>query len=222
MKTKDRFNLSHVIGFFVGIVVTVIFNWIVFKDPKRITAPGVATLVAMCTFTLALWSASQVRKWLDNKINEKAFKQTEKILELIETSFESIDPLYKHIVRMLRCSEKSKHIDLGEYNRKKIIEGIDKMDQFSMNLTMATSMLKYWNVGLTEKGANAMNTLLDALDEIQKIISEIKPDSINLYDKLKLSHDKFDETVKVIRTLSSSHYYDIFTHDVTSHSKKIN
>ncbi|HGG8858678.1 TPA: hypothetical protein ACJJWP_004377, partial [Enterobacter roggenkampii] len=67
MKIKDRFNLSHVVGFFVGVVVTVIFNWVVFKDPKRITAPGVAALVAMSTFTLALWSASQVREWLSNK-----------------------------------------------------------------------------------------------------------------------------------------------------------
>ncbi len=74
MKFKNKFNLSHVAGFFVGVVVTVAFNWIVFKEPKRVTAPGVAALVAICTFTLALWSAFKVNKWVASKVNEKHLK----------------------------------------------------------------------------------------------------------------------------------------------------
>ena len=51
MKIKDRFNLSHIFGFVVGIVTTIAINWIPFKDPKRVTAPGLAALVALCTFS---------------------------------------------------------------------------------------------------------------------------------------------------------------------------
>ncbi|WP_129343886.1 hypothetical protein [Enterobacter roggenkampii] len=112
MKIKDRFNLSHVVGFFVGVVVTVIFNWVVFKDPKRITAPGVAALVAMSTFTLALWSASQVREWLSNKINETGYKQCELIIEKLRRIIVNLYYI-RHFFTRLRGANKNN----GEFDR---------------------------------------------------------------------------------------------------------
>lgn len=83
MNKKNIFNLSHIIGFFIGVLVTIIINWLLFKDPKKITAPGVASLVAICTFSLALYSAYQVKKWLNSKINETAFKKSDEFLSIL-------------------------------------------------------------------------------------------------------------------------------------------
>lgn len=68
---------SFIVGVFCGTVLTLVFNWIIFKSPKTVTAPGVAALLSICTFSLALWSAFKVDKWLKNKINETAFKKAD-------------------------------------------------------------------------------------------------------------------------------------------------
>ncbi|HHH1497821.1 TPA: hypothetical protein ACPZSC_004261, partial [Yersinia enterocolitica] len=78
---KLKFYLSHVLFFFFGVMVTVVLLWVLYKDPTRITAPALAALTAMCTFLLALWSAFKVNKWLNSKVNEKAFKRTEEFLD---------------------------------------------------------------------------------------------------------------------------------------------
>lgn len=85
MNKKNHLNISHIVGFFFGVVVTVLINWIIFKDPKKITAPGVASLMAICTFSLALYSAFQLKKWVNSKVNEKAFKRSEELLDEFST-----------------------------------------------------------------------------------------------------------------------------------------
>lgn len=148
MKLKDNFNLSHVIGFFVGVVVTVIFNWIVFKDPKRVTAPGVAALVAICTFSLALWSASQVKKWLNNKINETAYKQAEISMELLRAIIIDLFNVSSHLKRLMEANQHN-----GEYARildnlkpihESCIENINK-------LIVVIELLPSWNINLIHK-----------------------------------------------------------------------
>lgn len=143
MKIKDRFNLSHVVGFFVGIVVTVIFNWVVFKDPKRITAPGVAALVAMSTFTLALWSASQVREWLSNKINETGYKQCELIIEKLRRVIVNLYYI-RHFFTRLRGANKNN----GEFDRiaKELSPIFEEYIQNSSELITAMESLPSWKI----------------------------------------------------------------------------
>lgn len=143
MKFKNKFNLSHVAGFFVGIVVTVIFNWIVFKDPKRVTAPGVAALVAMCTFTLALWSAFKVNKWLNSKINETAYKQAEMSMELLRNIIIDLFHISGCFNRLRTANETN-----GEY--KRLLEDLKpRYERFMENFNsfiIVTDSLSSWNI----------------------------------------------------------------------------
>lgn len=109
MKKYDTLNISHIIGFFTGILITIAINWITFKDPKEITAPGVASLVAICTFSLALYSAYQVKKWLDSKINETAFKKTDEFINELCTINNKIEELIFSIKKLRFAKEKKEY-----------------------------------------------------------------------------------------------------------------
>lgn len=223
MKIKDKLNLSHVAGFFIGVVVTVAFNWIVFKDPKRVTASGVAALTAMCTFLLALWSAFKVNKWLNSKFNDAAFKQTEKILGYIESSFTEIRPLLDMIAKLSDTK-------ISTYeNEKKLIAEIkqktESIETFCNNAVMSTYMLKYWDANLTKEG----NILLD--DFITKV-RELLKKSITIteaYDTETLGKElvefniiAHDFTYSLDRLISAK-YKELFEHNVkaTSPLKKV-
>lgn len=183
MKTKDRFNLSHVIGFFVGIVVTVIFNWIVFKDPKRITAPGVATLVAMCTFTLALWSAFKVNKWLNSKINETAYKQAEISMELLRNVI--IDLFHiSHCFKRLRIA----NVKNGEYERilNDLRPRYEKYIENFNNLLIVTDSLPSWNIIPIHKAIVTQSSKLMHKNNFASIVKS----SIALLSSDEIKYDK--------------------------------
>ncbi|WFX59774.1 hypothetical protein NFK08_07045 [Enterobacter roggenkampii] len=223
MKIKDRFNLSHVVGFFVGIVVTVIFNWVVFKDPKRITAPGVAALVAMCTFSLALWSAFKVEKWLNNKINDKAFKQTEKILEYYEDFSEIVSPLRLVLVEIETMEKMYGKFVMTEKQKKELNEHCIIVSDYNDKITMSIIMLKYWKTSLTETGQEHANHLEDALRNFTMTAMTIldknkNPEFKNAIQETSMFYMK---SIIKLREILDLGYDEMFIHNVTSPSKKV-
>jgi hypothetical protein len=80
-KQFERVKLLHIKSLFVGVLLTEFITWLLFKNPKKITAPGLSATVAVCALLLAIYSAYQVKKWVNSKINEKAFKRSEELLE---------------------------------------------------------------------------------------------------------------------------------------------
>lgn len=172
MKLKDKFNLSLVAGFFVGVIVTVAFNWIVFKDPKRVTAPGVAALVAGCTFSLALYTAMKVKKWMDIKHNDLAYKHTERIRdELISLSIN----LVKLSNTMFFCNPNN--IEISDTNRKQAIvkrnrDSLSEINEIS-NIQAATInvMLEFnpmYSVTLTGEGFLKLDKLIKDIASLTK------------------------------------------------------
>ncbi|ELY6083888.1 hypothetical protein SNO26_003107, partial [Cronobacter sakazakii] len=77
----ERVKLLHIKSLIVGVLLTEFITWLLFKNPKKITAPGLSATVAVCALLLAIYSAYQVKKWVNSKINEKAFKRSEELLE---------------------------------------------------------------------------------------------------------------------------------------------
>ena len=67
----------------IGALLTEGITWLLYKDFKKITAPGLSAIVAVIALSLAIYSAYQVKKWVNSKIKEKAFKRTEELLEEI-------------------------------------------------------------------------------------------------------------------------------------------
>lgn len=213
MKIKQHLNISHITGFFVGVIITVIFNWVVFKDPKKITAPGVTSLVAMCTFALALYSASQLKLWLNSKINDKAFKQTEKILEYIEGSNEAVDPIYQQYKTLKQTIGMHGLVKFDGDLSDLLILNSQKLMTYCDNLTMSILMLKYWNVKLKEDSGK-ISDYVGYLRDINKEMLQLQ--HINDPDEFKsnilLIGKKFNASFQSLDSLLKSSYDQLFDH----------
>ncbi|ELV2795181.1 hypothetical protein QNS20_001375, partial [Enterobacter ludwigii] len=80
----ERLSLSHIRWMIIGVLLTEFITWILYKNPKKITAPGLSAIVAVCALILAVYSAYQVKKWVNGKVNEKGFKKCEAIIDNIQ------------------------------------------------------------------------------------------------------------------------------------------
>ncbi|KAE8275691.1 hypothetical protein GXP72_07065 [Enterobacter sp. SES19] len=79
-----NFKLSHISWMIVGVFLTEFITWVLYKTPKKITAPGFSAIVAACALSLAVYSAYQLTKWIKSKVNDKGFKKCEAIIDKIQ------------------------------------------------------------------------------------------------------------------------------------------
>lgn len=171
-KLKFDFRLSHILFFFFGVMVTVVLLWILYKDPTRITAPALAALTAMCTFLLALWSAFKVNKWLNSKVNDAAFKQTEKIIETIAEimiHISKIKPNQLKVKKILNTITNSVKEPIKNIcNELKIIDSL--IDRLSIQI----NGLKYFNAELTKDGEAYLDGINNIFNRYSKQIYELQ------------------------------------------------
>ena len=80
---RKKINSNTLVAFAVGVIFTILFNLVVNKEPFKIDSDSISALANVGTFLVAMAAALQVKKWLDGKVNEAAFKQTQNILESI-------------------------------------------------------------------------------------------------------------------------------------------
>lgn len=222
-KLKFDFRLSHILFFFFGVIVTVVLLWVLYKDPTRITAPALAALTAMCTFLLALWSAFKVNKWLNSKVNDAAFKQTEKVLGYIESSYTEIRPLLSMVAKL---SQTRVSIYENEQNLiAEIKQKIESIEMFCNNAVMSTYMLKYWDANLTKEGDKLLDDFVTKVRELLKKSITIT----ETYDKKSFGNELLEFNVIVddftysLNRLLSAKYKELFEHNVkpTLPSKKV-
>lgn len=223
-KLKFDFRLSHILFFFFGIMVTVVLLWVLYKDPTRITAPALAALTAMCTFLLALWSAFKVNKWLNSKVNDAAFKQTEKVLGYIENSNKVVDPIHRNFLNIKTMESQFGLFKFNESGTKELIILSKNVDTYCDDLSMSIMMLKYWNSELSKQGNKFIYDFINSLRLISKMILNL-PDT-NDAEEFKKNiigiQDKFNESFLKLSMVLKFNYNELFTHNVkpTSPSKK--
>ncbi|WPU21430.1 hypothetical protein RI049_15230 [Cedecea neteri] len=82
MKNKiiKMISTNNIVAFATGVIFTIFFNLIVNKEPFEINSDSVSALANVGTFLVALIAALQVKKWLNSKINETAFKKSEEFI----------------------------------------------------------------------------------------------------------------------------------------------
>lgn len=135
--------------FFLGGGVTIAINWWLFKDPKRVTAPGVSVFLASCTFALALYSASQVKKWLNSKVNEKAFKRTEEFLDEISNQA-LLSAKLQHLMYRIKNQKKFSNQIFSNINDE--LEPLLKdLSTSNTSQTLKTYTFAHWQVRLKGK-----------------------------------------------------------------------
>ncbi|MFB5745650.1 hypothetical protein ACE38U_12270 [Cedecea sp. S5-13] len=236
-KLRDDFQLSHVAWFFVGILATVAFQWIVYKDPKQVTAPGISTLVAMSAFMLALWSAFKVNKWLNNKVNESGFKQTEKILESISKIHTSSRIILENcktlsstdiIDALANQSEGIKNNSTRVLSdiRENIVKQTKTCEETNLQLQVFIYELPMWNITLKNKAienniiniTSATKIFTDKCNEIEEQVNKK-----NIHYVLTISNEITNEFHPILfehlKPVLLKNYHEIFT-PVTSPSKK--
>jgi len=217
MKIKgilNYFRLSHIAWFFSGVVITVVFNWIVFKDPKRITAAGVSTLIAASAFLLALWSAFKVNKWLNTKINDAAFNQTLKIVEHIEKYHEFMEPLRAQLAGLPKATRIFDFHKFSEEEIKELNKNCQQAMAFCDRLTISVTMLKYWNAGLSKIGESYINEITEEILSIISIAKSI-PNQKNAHDydeTIKKASNNYLNSYEEIKKIASSNYDNSFKH----------
>lgn len=230
-KLNFVFRLSNILFFFFGIMVTVILLWVLYKDPTRITAPALAALTAMCTFLLALWSAFKVNKWLNSKVNEKAFKRTEEFLD-------SIIDLTRSLAKVYYICNELKHTNLDRLkNDKYLVKEAESylLDYFNASLTVITyeNTFRHWDIKfLREKHHRAIMKRVNNASAIARnllvLIMNInisKRDSDDLLIIKKASSDikgLIDSCSPLLDSFIKLKYDQVFDHDKkpTSPTKK--
>lgn len=213
-------------------MVTVVLLWILYKDPTRITAPALAALTAMCTFLLALWSAFKVNKWLNSKVNDSAYKQTEKIIESISkihfssrVILDDCDLIYAINSQMPSINVNAKK---ALNNKSKSIEKHTQIcNEMNLQLQILTYELPMWNIKLKneEMKTNILNIIASAvkfIDHCDELKS--KTNEKDLHHAISISKEIIKNyhpiLVEHINSIVTKQYGDIFE-TITSPVEKV-
>ncbi len=219
MKIKNPLSklcVSHIAWFFVGVVITVTFNWLVFKDPKRITAAGVSSLVGISAFLLALYSAHKVQLWLNSKISDKAFRHTERIIEEIEKTFLYLFKINKDTNKLSPFVALTNPEQIEIRHNIKII--VAELQESKSKIILLVDMLKYWNSKLTDEGSHKLGSALKSTSvyyySILDYIDSIEKNKKNYHEKITAYELAIGKTLDDFNKLISISYNELFTHNV--------
>ena len=221
MKKKIILNClspSHIAWLLSGVLLAEGTNWLLYKDIKRVTAPGLSSLVAVCALVLAIYSAFQVKKWLGNKVNEKGFKKCEEIID--QLSEISIGLTYINI-KLSYVLEMNKRIEISQQEFKADLDTlyhdtyqeIENYIDIALKTYVLQKELYVWNFKMNPKFdtwnihqntvnySNALNTFYFAI-----VHNDYKLE----YDMAELQKT-YVELIKSIKPFHRNSFNDIFT-----------
>lgn len=203
---------SHIIIFVSGIISTTIFNLLVNKEPFKIDSDSISALANVGTFLVALIAALQVKKWLDNKINERAFKQCDKIIDIIENSHKDIAPLFQQFSEMKRLVAMVGPVELDQKEKDKIDKNTISVDIFCNTLSMNIGMLDIWKVQLTENKQKQISNFISSMRLASLKLKELKLKTNDLEEKIRVIDELFKDGFSNLNAFIKGTYVDIFDH----------
>lgn len=213
----DRFKVSHIIWMFLGVFLTEFITWLLYKTPKKITAPGFSAVVAACALSLAVFSAYQVTKWTKGKINEKGFKKCETIIDKIqEIAMEVIK--INFIIEQLFITKK---VIINEGKYKEVIENLnnekEKLKETLLEIHTHELHLQIWGFEISKDySLKEFNEIL--VDFVAAINITIKNSKhlmlIGEYKEADKDRERYDSCLKRVSdfmdTINSSSFDDVF------------
>lgn len=145
-----RFSLSHIRWMIIGVMLTEFITWLLYKNPKKITAPGLSAIVAVCALILAVYSAYQVKKWINGKVNDKGFKKCESIIDKIQEIAMEMLKVNSEIGKLFQMNlvviDESNHVLVMENLEK----SIDNMKLLALELHTNAMHLNIWGFEIAE------------------------------------------------------------------------
>lgn len=221
--TLNKIKLSHIVCMLIGVLLTEGITWLLYKDFKKITAPGLSAIVAVIALSLAIYSAYQVKKWVNSKIKEKAFKRTEELLEEIS----KMAVILARLKYLMMEIKNLKH--LSEISASKLSSEIknqqEKYFESISNQILAVHSFSNWGVIFTIRKIydkarihlthtqNECNHIRDKLNK--EIIKAKKNETVNIEEiKFQAKHiiSRIDAAGYILDGIIKMKYEKIFKH----------
>lgn len=213
----DRIILSHIAWMIAGVLLTEFITWLLYKNPKKITAPGLSAIVAVCALLLAVYSAYQIKKWINGKINEKGFKKCEAIMDKIQELAMAavrinsvIDHLY--ITKKIEVNENHYNNVIEKLNKEK-----EKVRESMLEMHTHELHLKMWGFEISEKYSlsNFNKILVSYLKSINLTIKNSKQLLLTgQYNEAIDDKTRYKEAVQelsdFLETINDSSFHEIF------------
>lgn len=227
-KVKEILNKlqpSHIAWLLAGVLLAEGFNWLLYKDIKRVTAPGLSSLVAVCALVLAIYSAFQVKKWMDNKVNEKGFKKCEEIIdqlgdmqvELTYANLKLTNTLEQNKTKKILQQEYKKEVDKSYNETNKEIEK-------NINIILKTYSLQkqlyVWNFEMRSNFDtwDILENILRYSDSLDECYNSIVNQDYKGESDVTSLNESFTALMKTIKMFHTNRFKDIF---ITSPAKKV-
>lgn len=175
----ERINLSHIRWMIIGVLLTELITWLLYKNPKKITAPGLSATVAVCALILALYSAYQVKKWVSGKVNEKGFKKCEAIIDKTQEIAMAVARIDSEIQGLHNMNLVI--LEATKYNEKveKILKQREVITDAVLEIYTHEMHLKIWGFEISEK--HSLNQLTDSIKPYKKAIDSTLGNSKKYY-----------------------------------------
>lgn len=175
----ERINLSHIRWMIIGVLLTEFITWLLYKNPKKITAPGLSATVAVCALILALYSAYQVKKWVSGKVNEKGFKKCEAIIDKTQEIAMAVARIDSEIQGLHNMNLVI--LEATKYNEKveKILKQREVITDAVLEIYTHEMHLKIWGFEISEK--HSLNQLTDSIKPYKKAIDSTLGNSKKYY-----------------------------------------
>lgn len=203
MKNTNLTILHLLIAFFSGIITSQLYYYLLYKNPKVVTAPGLTSLIAFCTFTLALITANT---WLKSKIKDSAYKNTEMAQDYLGKVTIDMFQLRYYSLRLSKISPRNlKEIDRIHPELKKTYEDfranfaklaiyIEQLPAFEHTFLKKHILKKISDRILKLNAMNNLTTLLAIIDQ------KTTPISVESLTDLKF------RATEVVNVLNSTTY----------------
>ncbi|WP_164092430.1 hypothetical protein [Kluyvera georgiana] len=192
-----------------GIAATIIFNWLLFKDPKEVTADGVSAITSIGILIIGIFG---IHSWLQSKIRDNGFKQSEKIIQYIEESYIVIEPLYSNLTTLCDHWYHFGPLEISKAEKDKMDDIRVNVESYCNKLTMACNILQYWNLKLTEDGKRIFKfiEILRRLAKTDIMIVKITAGA-EIKQSVNQKNNDFNELFEILTSILRSNYQDIFT-----------
>lgn len=210
--------LHCIASFLIGSYTVLLINFFWFDN--HITPPGVSAFVASCALLFTVYAAFKVKAWSEQKMNDKAFKVAEDIIEDFIMTYKHFSFSSGYLLQFLERNNLRDfyitHRDLENYDKKRelasecyinVVNGFETLPIWKYEITCRNEIAKFKshihqfdNLALEilklTKVSNAANML-----EAQKHIVRLKKIRMNVTSSYKEIIDMtFDEIFKAKKT----------------------
>lgn len=193
---KDCFSLVGLVSFFAGVYSLALVDLFYFSE--EITPTAFSAAFAGGALMLACYTAWKVNKWLNNKVNETAFKRSEELIQSISSFTVSLTNLIRVIRNINAAPSISEHglelikRDLGDsFNNY-----LEDANKFSILL----EQLHVWGVEFKIKS--------EFYDVFMCLDKKDSPTQVNeilfLVSILMKNYNQNDEIIEDIKALSKT------------------